>query len=89
MEEVGGEECFYGMADGVAKVDEVAEVGFLWIVGDDGSLCVDGRNDEGEEGVGRKIDERLGVDVGERIEERSGRRFEEGERVFVPDGRGL
>ena len=55
VKEVGGKEGFDGMSDGVTKVDEVAKVGFLWIVRDDGRLCVDGRDDEGEEGVGCEI----------------------------------
>lgn len=69
VEEVGSEEGFDGMTDCVTKVDEVAEVSFLWIVGDDGGLGVDGRDDEGEEGVGGKIGEGLGMDSVEGVEE--------------------
>ena len=89
VEKVGCEEGLDGVADGVAKVDEVAEVGLLWIVGDDGGLCVGGGDDEGEEGVGGEIVEGFGVDVGEGVEEGGRGGFEEGKRVLVPDGGGL
>ena len=86
VQEIGGEEGFDGMTDGVTKVDEVAEVGFLWIVRDNGGLGFDGRDDEGEEGVGGKIGKGLDVDGLEGVEEGGRGGLEEGKRVFVPDG---
>ena len=89
VEEVWREEGFDGMADSVTKIDEVAQVGFLWIVRDDGGLCVDRGDDECEKGVGFEIVEGLGVNVGEGVEEGCRGGFEEGKRVFVPDGSSL
>lgn len=89
VKEVGGEECFDGMADSVTKVDQVAEVSFLWIVRDDGGLCVNGRDDEGEERVGSKIGKGLCVYVAERIKESFRGRLKKGKGVFIPDCRSL
>ena len=69
MEKVGGEESLDGMTDGVTKVDEIAEVSFLWIIRDDGCLGVYGGDDEGEERVRSEIGERLGVYGREGVQE--------------------
>lgn len=89
MEKVGSEEGFDGMTDCVTKVDEIAQVCFLWIVRDDGCFGVYGRDDEGEEGVRSEIRERLSVYGFERVEEGGGGGFEEGKRVLIPYSGGL
>lgn len=85
MKEVGSEKSFDGMTDCVTKVDEIAKVGFLCVIGDDGCFGVYGRDDEGEKRVRSKILEGLCVYGVEGVEEGSRGRFEEGKRVLVPD----